>query len=60
MIAITGPMGSGKTTLLEVLAGLTELQNGVIKYNGHNLTQYDPQLLRQWLGFYGDQPRSSL
>ncbi|WP_261817972.1 ABC transporter transmembrane domain-containing protein [Vibrio gallicus] len=57
VIAVTGPIGSGKTTLLEVLAGLCDIQNGVIKYNGHNLTQYDPQLLRQWLGFYGDQPQ---
>ncbi|CAM3086507.1 ATP-binding cassette domain-containing protein [Vibrio rarus] len=56
VIAITGPMASGKTTLLEVIAGLLPAQNGVIKVNGINLSQYDPQLFRQWLGYYSDHP----
>ncbi|OBT15523.1 ABC transporter ATP-binding protein [Vibrio sp. UCD-FRSSP16_10] len=56
VIAITGPMASGKTTLLEVISGLLPAQNGVIKLNGINLSQYDPQLLRQWFGYYSDQP----
>ncbi|MEZ9851729.1 ATP-binding cassette domain-containing protein [Vibrio breoganii] len=56
VIAITGPMGSGKSTLLEVIAGLLPAQSGVIKLNGNNLSQYDPQLLRKWLGYYSDQP----
>ncbi|GAD88582.1 putative ABC transporter permease/ATP-binding protein [Vibrio halioticoli NBRC 102217] len=56
VIAITGPMASGKTSLLEVIAGLIPAQNGVIKLNGINLSQYDPQLLRQWFGYYSDLP----
>ncbi|GAD79880.1 ABC transporter transmembrane domain-containing protein [Vibrio ezurae] len=56
VISITGPMASGKTSLLEVISGLIPAQNGVIKLNGINLTQYDPQLLRQWFGYYSDKP----
>lgn len=56
VVAVTGPMASGKTTLLEVIANLVSPQNGVIKINARNLTQYDPQLLRKWLGYYSDLP----
>ncbi|GEA52846.1 ABC transporter ATP-binding protein [Vibrio inusitatus NBRC 102082] len=56
VVAVTGPMSSGKTTLLEVIANLVSPQSGVVKVNGRNLTQYDPQLLRKWLGYYSDLP----
>ena len=55
-VAITGPMASGKTALLELLAGLNQPQSGVIKINGHNLSQYDSQIYRQWLGYYSATP----
>lgn len=56
VVVITGPMASGKTALLELLAGLNQPQSGVIKVNGHNLSQYDPQIYRQWLGYYSAKP----
>lgn len=56
VVAITGPMASGKTVLLELLAGLNQPQNGVIKVNNYNLSQYDPQIYRQWLGYYSAKP----
>lgn len=56
VVAITGPMASGKTALLGLLAGLNQPQNGVIKVNNHNLSQYDPQIYRQWLGYYSAKP----
>ena len=60
VVAITGPMGSGKTSLLEAIAGLIPTQNGFVKVDGINLSQYDPQLYRHWFGFRGEQPEMIL
>jgi ATP-binding cassette subfamily C protein/ATP-binding cassette subfamily C protein LapB len=51
LVVITGPMASGKTSLLEVISAQVPTQNGSIKVNGSNLSQYDPLLYRQWLGY---------
>ncbi|MFA0029978.1 ABC transporter transmembrane domain-containing protein [Vibrio breoganii] len=51
LVVITGPMASGKTSLLEVISALVPTQNGSVKVNGSNLSQYDPLLYRQWLGY---------
>ena len=37
-IAITGPSGSGKTTLLNLIAALDKPDNGLIEFNGQDLT----------------------
>jgi iron complex transport system ATP-binding protein len=37
---IVGPNGSGKTTLLKIIAGLTALQQGIVKVLGRPLHQY--------------------
>ena len=37
-IAITGPSGSGKTTLLNLIAALDKPDNGLIEFNGLDLT----------------------
>ncbi|GAM65589.1 ABC transporter [Vibrio ishigakensis] len=51
LVVVTGPMASGKSSLLEVMSALIPTQNGSVKINGSNLSQYDPLLYRQWLGY---------
>ncbi len=38
IISILGPSGCGKTTLLNLILGITEADDGVIRYNGEDLT----------------------
>jgi len=43
-IGFIGSSGSGKTTLLDTLLGLLDPQEGVVEYNGKNITT----VLKQW------------
>jgi ATP-binding cassette subfamily B protein len=50
-IAFVGPSGAGKTTLVKLLVGLYPPQDGVIRYNGIDATDIDPDELRAQIGF---------
>jgi len=39
LVALLGPSGSGKTTLLRIIAGLESADEGIILFNGENITQ---------------------
>ena len=43
--AIIGPTAAGKTQLLQVLMGLTALNSGEVRYDGHPLKDYSKQTL---------------
>lgn len=49
-IMLAGPSGSGKSTLLHVLAGLYELEEGVISYQGFPLGNLNIETLRTSIG----------
>jgi ATP-binding cassette subfamily B protein len=50
-VAFVGPSGAGKTTLVKLLVGLYRPQRGVIRYNGIDAEQVDPEDLRAQIGF---------
>jgi len=49
-IGIVGRSGSGKTTLARLLQGLYPVQEGVIRLDGVNAREIDPQHLRSKIG----------
>ena len=50
-IAFVGPSGAGKTTLVKLLVGLYRPETGLVRYNGIDAAQIDPDELRGQIGF---------
>jgi len=44
---VAGPSGSGKSTLLRLLNRLADPDEGVVRYNGRDVCEYDPLALRR-------------
>ena len=49
-IAIVGPTGAGKTTMVKLLMRFYDVNEGVIKLDGHNIKDYNRQNLRDAFG----------
>jgi len=49
-VALVGSNGSGKTTLVKLLAGLYAPTEGRVSYQGRDLRDWDPVVLRQRIG----------
>ncbi len=43
LLALLGPSGSGKTTLLRIIAGLEHADDGVVRYEGEDVTNKAPK-----------------
>ncbi len=55
IVQIEGPNGSGKTTLLRMLAGLSSLYEGSIKWNGQSITSSSVDYFKN-LFYLGHKP----
>ncbi len=42
-VALVGPNGAGKSTLMKIIAGVTEIQSGVVQYGQHVTMDYYAQ-----------------
>ena len=49
-IALVGHNGSGKTTLVKLMAGLYQPDKGSVSYQGTDLADWDPRVLRDRIG----------
>lgn len=50
-IGIVGPSGGGKSTLMSLLMGFYKPTKGVIRINGHDVSQFAPPILREIMGY---------
>jgi len=49
-VAFVGPSGSGKSTLIRLILGFNEANSGTIYFDGQNLNNVDPRMVRQQIG----------
>ena len=49
-VALVGSNGSGTTTLVKLLAGLYAPESGTIRFQGRNMSEWDPVALRAKIG----------
>ncbi len=50
-VGIVGPSGSGKSTLMSLLMAFQRPTEGKIFINGHDMSQYAPEVMRELIGF---------
>ena len=56
MIAIVGPSGAGKSTLVRSLAGALVPAGGIIRFDGADQRNWDPEELADHVGFMPQEP----
>lgn len=55
-VGIVGPTGSGKTTLIKLLLRFYDPNDGVVRIDGHDLRDLDPQHFRATIGAVSQDP----
>ena len=56
MIAIVGPSGAGKSTLVRALAGAAVPAVGIIRFDGADQRNWDPERLAEHVGYMPQEP----
>ena len=56
MVAIVGPSGAGKSTLARALAGALVPGAGVIRFDGADQRNWDPERLAEYVGYMPQEP----
>ncbi len=51
MVAVVGPSGAGKSTLVRALAGAVRPAHGLIRFDGADSRNWDPERLAEHVGF---------
>lgn len=55
-VAIIGPSGAGKSTLVKALAGAALPAAGIIRFDGADQRNWDPELLAEHVGYMPQEP----
>jgi ATP-binding cassette subfamily C protein len=56
MIAIIGPSGAGKSTLVRALSGAITPAAGIIRFDGADQRNWDPERLAEYVGYLPQEP----
>jgi ATP-binding cassette subfamily B protein len=56
IVALVGPSGSGKTTIAALVTRLYDPPVGKVTLDGHDLTELDPEWVRQQIGVVSQEP----
>ncbi len=56
MVAIVGPSGAGKSTLVKALAGAIVPAAGIIRFDGADQRNWDPERLAEYVGYMPQEP----
>ena len=51
VVAVIGPSGAGKSTLLRMLAGAGKADRGLIRFDGADSSDWDPERLATFIGY---------
>ena len=54
--AVVGKSGSGKTTLVDIITGLTELDEGVLKIDETDITEFSKESYQNSIGYVDQNP----
>jgi len=55
-VALVGPSGAGKSTVFQLMLRFFEAQAGVIRFDGTDITQLDPIVLRRKIAVVAQEP----
>ena len=56
VVAIVGPSGAGKSTLVRILAGALTPSGGLVRIDGNDQRNWNPERLAEYVGFMPQEP----